>query len=344
MAVERGFEAILVEARERTSLPELLVPVLRKLLLRLDGRASVREKTKLGLRVLKSFMERFRAKVKVGEFGEIELGVDAESGMADSGDLQSDLTDLLVSLAEAAAEASVSICLLIDELQYFNEEELSALIMALHQINQRNLPLLVVAAGLPLILGLTGRSKSYAERLFAFPAVGPLSPEAAASALSVPAATQGVAFSAEALDLIFQKTEGYPYFVQQWGYETWNVAGATPITAADVDVATVRAIRQLDESFFRVRFDRLTKREKDYLFAMVGVGGNQQRSGDIAEQLGVKVSTIAPLRSSLIAKGMIYSPSHGDNAFTVPLFDGFLKRQTSPNLNDTHPVLRHLQD
>jgi hypothetical protein len=327
MAVDRGFEAVLVEAREKTSLPELLVPALRKILLRLDRRASLQEKTKLGLRVLKSFMERFRAKIKIGEVGEIELGVDAERGLADSGDLQSDLSDLLVAVAEAAFASQTQVCLLIDELQYFSESELSALIMAIHQINQRNLPLLMVAAGLPLILGLAGRSKSYAERLFAFPPVGALAAEAAGAALQLPVGTRGVAFSKDALARIYEQTEGYPYFIQQWGYESWNVAPSSPITSADVDAATVRAIQQLDESFFRVRFDRLTKREKDYLFAMVGVGGTQQRSGDIAERLGVRVSSIGPLRSTLIAKGMIYSPAHGDNAFTVPLFEGFLKRQ-----------------
>ena len=327
MAVERGFESVLLEAREKTSLPELLIPAMRKILLRLDSGAALRAKTKLGLRILKSFMERFRAKITVGQLGDIELGVDAERGMADSGDMPSDLTDVLVALAEAAAEANRPVCLLLDELQYFKELELSALIMAVHQINQRNLPFLLVAAGLPLVLGLTGRSKSYAERLFTFPNIGALSMESAKEALSVPTASRNVMFTDEALQAVFRSTQGYPYFIQQWGYEAWNVAAASPITLTDIDTATTKAIRQLDESFFRVRFDRLTKREKDYLFAMVSVGGQQQRSGDIAERLGFKATSIGPLRSSLIAKGMIFSPSHGDNAFTVPLFDGFLRRQ-----------------
>jgi hypothetical protein len=327
MASERGFETVLLEAREKSSLPELLVPALRKILLRLDSGAALHEKTKLGLRILKSFMERFRAKITVGQLGDIELGVEAERGLADSGDMQSDLTDVLVGLAEAASEANRPVCVLLDELQYFKELELSALIMAVHQINQRNLPFLLIAAGLPLVLGLTGRSKSYAERLFAFPSIGALSQSAASAALSLPVAARNVAFTEGALQSIYKSTEGYPYFIQQWGYEVWNVAPSSPITEADVALATGNAIRQLDESFFRVRFDRLTKREKDYLFAMVSVGGQQQRSGDIAERLGFKASSIGPLRSSLIAKGMIFSPSHGDNAFTVPLFDGFLRRQ-----------------
>ena len=206
--------------------------------------------------------------------------------------------------------------------------------MALHQVNQRNLPFMMIAAGLPLILGLTGRSKSYAERLFVFPQVGTLSDAAARSAIEAPAKAEGVVFTVGALDAIIEKTERYPYFLQQWAYESWNCAPSSPITGEDVVRATSRAIAQLDDSFFRVRFDRLTKREKEYLFAMVAVGGAQQRSGEIADKLKVKSSAIGPLRKSLIDKGMIYSPSHGDNAFTVPLFDGFLKRQLSPDEDD----------
>ncbi len=330
MGEEGGLEALLVEAHEDKPLPALLIPPLRKILLRLDTREHLSQKTKRGLRVLRSFIGQFKAKVKVSDLAEIELGVDAERGTADSGDLESDLGDLLIAVAEAAQDRKTQVCLLIDELQYLSEAELSGLIMALHQVGQRNLPLMLVAAGLPLVLGLTGRSKSYAERLFAFPAVGALTDDAARSALQAPAHAQNVAFTVGALNEIISKTEGYPYFLQQWAYEAWNVAPSSPITAENVTTATSRAIAQLDESFFRVRFDRLTPREKEYLFAMVAVGGAQQRSGDIAEKLKVKVSAIAPLRSSLIGKGMIYSPSHGDNAFTVPLFDGFLKRQLQP--------------
>ena len=327
MAQEKGYYALLIEAHEEKSLPALLIPPLRKILLQLDRQSQISDKTKRALRVLRSFMSRFQAKLKVGELGEIELGIEPETGTADSGDLEMDLGDLLLSVAEAATERNTFVCLLIDELQYLTVAEMSALIMALHQVNQRELPVVLVAAGLPLILGLAGRSKSYAERLFEFPSVGPLRESEARTALQTPVLAQGVSFSEEALLSVISKTQGYPYFIQQWGYEAWNIAESSPITGNDIDVATQAAIRKLDESFFRVRFDRLTKREKDYLFAMLRVGGDQQRSGDIADELGVKVQSVAPLRSSLIRKGMIYSPSHGDNAFTVPLFDGFLKRQ-----------------
>ena len=328
MAEAKAFQSILIEAHEDKSLPAMLIPPLRKLLLRLDARENFSEKTKFGLRVLRSFIGRFRARLKVGDLAEVELGVDPERGVADSGDLEIDLSDLFLAVAEAAAEQKANICLQIDELQYLHEDEFSALIMALHQINQRNLPLILFAAGLPLVLGLAGKAKSYAERLFTFPPVGPLSVDAAALALQSPVRAQMVQFTPDALQEIVAKTERYPYFLQQWGYEAWNVATQSPITVQDVSAATIKAIRQLDDSFFRVRFDRLTKREKEFLFAMVALGGSTQRSGEIAERLGVKASAIGPLRSVLIAKGMIYSPSHGDNAFTVPLFDAFLKRQT----------------
>jgi hypothetical protein len=327
MAEEARYQCILIEAHEEKSLPSLLVPPLRKILLQLDRAANISEKTKRGLRVLRSFMGRFQARIKVGDVGEIELGVAPEPGVADTGDLEVDLTDLFVAVAEAAADRREFVCLLVDEIQYLAQGEMSALIMALHQISQRGLPLVLVGAGLPLILGLAGKSKSYAERLFEFPAVGPLKDAEARTALQSPVQAQNVTFSDEALRRIIARTQGYPYFLQQWGYEAWNIANFSPITEDNIAEATSIAIQKLDESFFRVRFDRLTKREKEYLFAMVSVGGDQQRSGDIADALGVRVQSVAPLRSSLIRKGMIYSPAHGDTAFTVPLFEGFLKRQ-----------------
>lgn len=326
-AVEKGFEAIFIEAHEEKSLPMLLLPHFRKLLIKLNSYAQISEVARRSLKVLKSFASVFKAKIILHETIDIELGIEPEAGTADSGDLEHDLGELLVAVAEAALSRNVSVCLIIDELQYLSEMEMSALIMGLHQVSQRNLPLVLYAAGLPLILGLAGRSKSYAERLFTFPKIGVLDEAAARQALEIPVIAKGVSFTPDAVAAVLEKTARYPYFLQQWGYETWNMAAISPINANDVRVATARAIAQLDESFFRVRFDRLTKREKDFLFAMVNVGGDQQRSGDIAEKLGVKTRSIGPLRSSLIRKGMIYSPAHGDNAFTVPLFDDFLRRQ-----------------
>lgn len=190
----------------------------------------------------------------------------------------------------------------------------------------QQLPVVLVGAGLPQLVGKMGRSKSYAERLFDFPQIGKLDKPDARRALEEPASNAGVRFAAPALNEIITVTEGYPYFLQEWGYQSWNIAESSPITLAHAQSATAVAIQRLDRSFFRVRFDRLTPREKDYLRAMAELGEGPHRSGDIADALGVKVETVAPLRSSLIRKGMIYSPQHGDTAFTVPLFDQFMKR------------------
>jgi hypothetical protein len=326
LAQDKGFLTVFIEAHEDKSLPILLLPHLRQLIIRLNSFEKVSSVARRGLRIFRSFAAGFKAKVSLNEI-EIELGVEPEIGSADSGDLEHDLGQMLVAVAEAAKDQGSQICILIDELQYLSQIEMSALIMGLHQVSQKNLPLLVYAAGLPLILGLAGKSKSYSERLFAFPKIGVLSEADARRAITVPVAARGIELTPEAIKEILAKTGRYPYFLQQWGYETWNTAQSSPVTISDVVTATQRAINQLDDSFFRVRFDRMTKREKEFLFAMVAVGGEQQRSGDIAERLGVKPTSIGPLRSSLIRKGMIYSPAHGDNAFTVPLFDEFLKRQ-----------------
>lgn len=328
MAEERAFLTIFIEAHEEKSLPALLIPSLRRVLLRLNTADQLGDLARRGLRVLKSFASNFKTKLSVADGVEVELGIHPEYGTADSGDLEHDLSELLVAIAEAAKEKGSSICLIIDELQYLKETEMSALIMALHQVSQRKLPFVMYAAGLPLILGLAGRSKSYSERLFTYPKIGVLTANAARQAIEKPVEALGVTFEPVALDAILEKTGRYPYFLQQWGYESWNITKSSPITLQVVMDANDRAIKQLDDSFFRVRFDRLTKREKDFMFAMVQVGGGEaQRSGDIAEKLGVKTTSIGPLRSALIRKGMIYSPAHGDNAFTVPLFDEFLKRQ-----------------
>lgn len=311
MAEDRDFFTVFIEAHEEKKLPALLIPPLRKILLRLNTSDQVSEIARRGLRVLKSFASNFKTKFSVADGVEVELGILPEHGTADSGDLEHDLSELLVAIAEAAKERSVPVCLLVDELQYLDEPEMSALIMALHQVSQRKLPFVMYAAGLPLILGLAGRSKSYSERLFTFPKISVLDEMSARQAIQKPVTALGVEIEASAVEAILEKTGRYPYFLQQWGYETWNIAQSAPISLKAVTDATARAIAQLDDSFFRVRFDRLTKREKDFMFAMVHVGGETQRSGDIAEELGVKATSIGPLRSSLIRKGMIYSPAHG---------------------------------
>lgn len=323
MAEKEGYRTLGLEAHEDKSLAALLVPPLRKLLFELDRVAGAGDKAKRALAVLKSFMDGI--KVAVGGI-EVGLDIDPEKGAADSGDLESDLPNLFVAVAEAAEERKIPVALLIDELQYFNPKELSALIMAMHKMQQRQLPMVLLGAGLPILPGLAGESKSYAERLFNFPDVGALSEKDAIKALREPTKAVGVDFEDAALKEIFRLTQGYPYFLQEWGYQAWNRATVSPITLQNVQAATPTVIERLDQSFFRVRFDRLTPSEKKFLRAMARLGTGAHRSGDIADALGVKISSLGPARANLIQKGMIYSPAHGDMAFTVPLFDEFMLR------------------
>ena len=323
LAAKAGYRTVVVEAHEDKSLAALLVPPLRKLLFELDRVAGAGDKAKRGLAVLKSFMN--GVKVTMGGV-EVGLDIDPEKGAADSGDLESDLPNLFVAVAEAAEERHLPIALLIDELQYFNSKELSALIMAMHKMQQRQLPMVLLGAGLPILPGLAGESKSYAERLFSFPDIGALSEPDAIKALQDPTKLMGVDFERDALKEIYRLTQGYPYFLQEWGYQSWNRAAASPITLKVVQDATATVIKRLDENFFRVRFDRLTPGEKLFLRAMAGLGSGAHRSSDIADALGVKINSLGPRRANLIRKGMIYSPAHGDMAFTVPLFDEFMLR------------------
>ena len=323
MALAVGYRCILVEAHEGKSLSVLLAPHLRRLLFDLDRIAGAGDKARRGLAVLKSFVGAI--KIKVGEV-DIGLDIEPEPGAADSGDLEIDLPSLFVAVAEAAQERGVAVAILIDEIQYFSATELSALIMALHKMQQRQLPLVLVAAGLPILPGLAGASKSYAERLFSFPAVGPLPEADAVKALQDPVRQAGESFEPAALQEIFRLTQGYPYFLQEWGYQAWNHALASPISLQVVQQTSALVSQRLDENFFRVRFDRLTPREKTFLRAMAELGAGPYRTGDVADALGVKITTLGPVRASLIKKGMVYSPSHGDLAFTVPLFDRFMRR------------------
>jgi hypothetical protein len=316
-----GFQSSLIEAHEGKSLPELVVPALRKVLFSLSLTAAAGDKGRRALRALRSFM----GTVKIS-WNDMELGIEPVPGTADSGDLENDLCDLFLAVGEAAAEKDTAVALCIDEMQYLSEKEFSALIMAVHKVSQLNLPLVIVGAGLPQILGLAGESKSYSERLFDYPRVGALNDLDAAQALVQPARQMGVAYDDDAVAKIIAVTKGYPYFLQQWGYEVWNLAKSSPIRLSDVEQATTQAIAALDESFFRVRFDRCTPSEKRYMRALADLGEGAKRSGDVADRLGVKVTSIGPTRSKLIAKGMIYSPQHGETAFTVPLFDDYMRR------------------
>ncbi len=318
-----GIHTMRIEAPERRSLPALLAPQLRQSLLRLSRTEKAYDLAKRALQGLAGF-----AKALKVTYNDIEVGIDfaPEPGLADNGDLEHDLQALFEAAGEAGKAADTALILFIDELQYVEEQQLASLITALHRCAQRGLPLTVVGAGLPQLRGRMGRAKSYAERLFDFPEIGPLSPENAKAAIAKPAAHRGVEIAEDALELIVQQTRGYPYFLQEWGKHAWDTAAQSPITRTDVQTATLSVIAALDESFFRVRFDRLTPVEKLYLRAMAELGAGPHRSGDIAKILHRKVTALGPTRNQLISKGMIWSPNHGDTAFTVPLFDEFMRR------------------
>ena len=318
-----GFVVVAIETPESRSLPALLIPSLRTALLKLDLMIHAGNVGKRALRALGSFVSAMKLK-----FDDIEFGLDLgkEPGIADTGDLEVDLTSLFVEIGQAARAKKTAVVIFIDEIQYIAEEQFAALIMAFHKCAQRQLPVALVGAGLPQLVGQAGRAKSYAERLFEYPQVGALSAAAATQALTSPAEKLNVRYEPGAIAVILEKTRGYPYFLQEWGKYAWQCATATPITEVDALTATELAISELDASFFRVRFDRLTPSEKRYLRAMAELGDTPQRSGDIAQVLKKEVSAVAPVRANLISKGMIYSPSHGDTSFTVPLFAGYMKR------------------
>ena len=323
LAAAAGYRTVAIEATEDKQLGVLLAPFLRKVLFDLNRIAGAGDKVKRALAVLRSFVGSIKITVDDVNIG---LDIEPEHGAADSGDLEIDLPDLFVAVGDAALERKTAVAVFIDEIQYFSQKELGALIMAMHRVQQKRLPLVLLGAGLPILPGLAGESKSYAERLFSFPDIGALSREDAAKALREPAAAAGVEFKRSALAEVFALTKGYPYFLQEWGYQAWNVAAATPIARGDVSRATPIVIQRLDRNFFRVRYERLTPGEKNFLRAMAELGPDPHRTGDIADMLGVKLSSLGPVRAKLIKKGMVYSPAHGDMAFTVPLFDEFMRR------------------
>lgn len=322
-ADEVGHHTVYIEAPEGRSLPAVLAPQLRATLLRLSWNDKAKDLADRALRGLAGFTSALKV-----QYQDIQVGFDfdPEPGLADNGDLEQDLTALLLAAGAAAKKAETALVLFVDELQYVQEDELAALITALHRATQEEMPVTLVGAGLPQLRSRTGRAKSYAERLFDFPFIGPLGEEAARTAIAKPALDQGVRVTDEAIRTIFEETRGYPYFLQEWGKHAWDVADESPIALGDVERASSGAKTALDEGFFRVRVDRLTPSERRYLRAMASLGAGPHRSGDIAKALGKQVTALGPVRNNLIAKGMVWSPGHGDTAFTVPLFEEFMTR------------------
>jgi len=324
LAESFGHVTSFIEAPEGRSLAALLYPRIYQALRKLSAVESAKSAVHNARRALRGFASAFKLSV-----GDVSIAVDPETGVADSGNLEYDLTDLFIRIGEAAKAAGKAWTLLIDEVQHLSDKELAALIVAIHRVNQKQLPMMFFGAGLPQIAALSGDAKSYAERLFNYPPVGPLDPVSARAAIRQPIETEEESISDEALELIVKKTDGYPYFLQEWGYQAWNIADQSPIQVDDVESASTLALRRLDDGFFKVRLDRLTPKEREYVVAMAQLGKGPYRSADVADKLGEAITALGPRRSKIISKGMIYSPAHGDIDFTVPMFDDFLRRTST---------------
>ena len=315
VARHHGHLTTSIEAPEGKSLGELLLPRVHQVLRKLSSAENAKAKAHDAMRALRSFASVFKF-----EYGDASIAVEPEIGVADSGDLESDLPELFVRIGEAAQAAGKAWTLLIDEVQYLGQKDLAALIVSLHKISQENLPVVFFGAGLPQVAALSGHAKSYSERLFHFPDVGALSPEDAKDAIRQPVNDEQAVIDEAALNEIVEKTQGYPYFLQEWGHQSWNIATGDTITLQEARRAEANTLKRLDDGFFKVRFDRLTLKEREYVIAMAKLGNGPYRSSDVADALGETMQSLGPRRAQIISKGMIYSPSHGDIAFTVPMF------------------------
>ncbi len=322
-AKELGFLVSRLEAPENADLAKLLYPEMKKIMRSLSTVERTKDLSIRTLGILRNFASIFKIEVSG-----VDIGIEPTPGVADTGYLQTDLPDLFENIGEAAQDASKGWAIFLDEVQYLTQDDLSALIVSMHRISQLGYPVIFIGAGLPLLAGLAGEAKSYAERLFMFYNVGALDPEATAEAIEKPLNAADVKILPAALKEFVEGTQGYPFYLQQWAACAWDVAPCSPISVLDVSTASSEAIRILDEGFFRVRLNRMTKSELDYCSAIASLGEKgPYKTADIARVIGKKPTTLAMVRSSLISKGMIYSPERGYVEFTVPLFAGFILRQ-----------------
>ena len=321
-ARERGWTTVEAEITKNTEFGLRMGQLARRGLLQLAPRARWKERAARAAAVLKSFQ------VTVAPDGTLTAGLDVEAaqGFADSGQLDEDLTDLLVALGEAAQEQESGVVFLIDEVQFLSTPELEALIAALHKTVQRQLPITLVGAGLPQLPRLAGEAKSYAERLFKFPTIGKLTASDARQALVEPAAQLGVEIEEDATTAIIEYTEGYPYFLQEYGNILWELVDSSPITSQNVADAVGPVEAKLDGGFFRVRAERTTELELRYLRAMAELGPEPHQAKDVAALLDRTSEQMGPTRSRLIEKGLLFTPGHGLAAFTVPQFDRYMRR------------------
>lgn len=308
-----------IEAPEGDDLLRELCLVLRRELFRLE-RARPSARITRALSVVKSLSLTIPGGLSVG------IDIDVPRGLADSGDLAFDLTETLVAVGDAFRDQQRGLLLSVDEMQSVPTGQMAALLAAYHRCVQRSLPVLLVGAGLPGLLGLLGDSKSYAERMFIVNSIGPLDSMDAAAVIRKPLTSRNLEITESALNQVIEEAGRYPYFLQVWGYHLWNAARRSPFTDGLVSRIAGEVRTALDRDFFSIRLDRVTPRERDYLAAMARLGPGPHDSGVVAEAAGMTVQVAGPKRTALIRKGMVFSPRHGQTAFTVPMFDDFLRR------------------
>ena len=322
IADEEGWVAIDAEVSKNTDFGPQMANLARRALLQVSPKARWGEHARTAAATVKSFS------LTVQPDGSLTTGLDVEPswGRGDTGILDQDLPDVFEAIGEAAKEKGRGVVFLFDEIQFLHKNALEALIGAVHRTVQRGLPVTFAGAGLPQLPGLAGEAKSYAERLFKFPTIGELPEPAARAAVIEPARAEGVEYEPDAVEMIVEYTQGYPYFIQEYGRAAWNIAEGTTITRADVEAAGTVVEAELDESFFRARVQRTSPEELRYLRAMAHLGANALKASDVAEVLGKTSEQVAPIRARLISKGLLYTPRHGYAKFTVPQFDRFMLR------------------
>lgn len=322
VATKEGLLVSKVEAPENESLAHLLHPEMRKALRSLSTIEAAKDLARRGLRGLRGFASIFKI-----EAAGVEMGIESEPGVADSGDIQHDLPDLFVLIGKAAKEANKGWILLIDEVQYLSEQDLSALIVSIHKISQEGLPVVLVGAGLPQIARLAGEAKSYSERLFHYLNVDALDVRAAALAVEKPITEEQASIAPAALAEIVEMTKGYPFFLQEWASFAWDGSEGPEITLDEAKVSYQQTLASLDAGFFKVRLDRLTKTETEFVSAMAALGDGPYAGSHIAAKMDRELRSLGPARANIISKGMIYSTDHGYLDFTVPLFAEFIRRK-----------------
>ncbi|WJD61464.1 ATP-binding protein [Pseudomonas kurunegalensis] len=323
IAEQEGLLVSKVESPEEESLARLLYPEMRKVMRSLSTVEAAKQIANRGLKGLRGFASIFKI-----DIAGVEVGVEPEPGLADSGNLQYDLPDLFNVIGRAAKAAGKGWILLIDEVQYLSEADLRALIVAMHRMSQEGLPILLVGAGLPQVARLAGEAKSYAERLFLYPEINALDAEAATQAVLKPILDEEASIAEAALKEIVVRTKGYPFFLQEWASTAWNYSEGPEISLDDVVQSYSETLALLDAGFFRVRIDQLTPSEVLFVRAMSELGDGPYAVSDIAKVLGRTQSSLGPTRAKVIAKGMAYSTDHGVLDFTVPLFAEFMRRQS----------------